>query len=121
MLLFIFITLGCISSPDDENLTVMVSCDSAYHASIQWTQDGPDGQPVSDSDYFTKTGDYSLDLKGKNITVTAYAWKINPTDFDSELKVKIVGRNEFKEATTFYPDDKIGGSMTGAEDREFKE
>lgn len=128
LILALFMVIGAImppiESPDakyDGDLMLSVDCSSPYQVSLEWTKDGPMGGPVSGSDEVTKSGHYSFNLKGQNVSLTAHAQKIDPSNVEDELKLSIIGKNEFKESSTFYPGEEIGGTLTGAEDFAFKE
>lgn len=121
MLLFVAIglTVPPIESSGaqyDGDLMLSVDCSSPYLVSLEWTKDGPMGGPVNGSDEVTKSGHYSFNVKGQNVSITAYAHKIDPSNVEDELKLQIIGRKMSKATSTFYPGEEIGGSMTGAED-----
>lgn len=127
-ILALFMVIGAIVPPIessdakyDGDLMLSVDCSSPYQLSLEWTKDGPLGSPVSGSDEITKSGHYSFNVKGQNVSLTAHAQKIDTSNMKDELKLSIIGKNEFKEASTFYPGDEIGGTLTGAEDFAFKE
>ncbi len=115
LILALFLGLGCLSSSDDD-LMLSVDCASPYSLSMSWSVNGQ-----TYSDEITQAGHYSKDVKGQNVSITAYAQKIDPSNLHDELEIQIIGRNEAKKATTFYPNDEIGGTMTGVEDRNFLE
>jgi len=120
LILALFMVIGAIiESPDakyDGDLMLSVDCSSPYQVKLEWAVDGQ-----TYSDEVAQSGHFSKNVKGQNVSITAYAHKIDPSNMEDELKLSIIGKNEFKEASTFYPGEEIGGTLTGVEDFAFKE
>ncbi len=114
----LLLVIGSFFADDStERISLRIECSSPYHAYVEWTENG-----VSYSDEFTKDGKYFLPLEGKNLSVYATAWKVDPSNIDDKLSMTVTGKGDYyKNVETYYPqwDLEIDGS--GAENRALQE
>ncbi len=110
----LLLVIGSFFADDSsERINLKIECSSPYHSYVEWTKDG-----VTDSAEFTQDGKYFLPLEGKNVSVHATVWKVDPSNIDDKLTMTITGKGQYyKNVETYYPqwDLEIAGS--GAENR----
>lgn len=123
LILALFVVIGAIvppiESPDakyDGKLILSIDSSSPYHAYVEWEKDG-----VTDSAEFTREGKYLLTIEGKNVSASALAWKIDSSNAEDKLSMRIIGKKLYKSIDTYYPNYDLDLKATGAEDRALQE